>query len=154
MTSALVGKPAPDFTLTDQHGRSVSLQSYRGTAVLLVFVPFAFSDTCSSELVELRDAEDLVGGTAVETLVVSCDSIYTMKAWADEHGYTGELLSDFWPHGEVSRLYGVFNADKGLATRGTFLIDPEGVCRWSVVNSPGEARNVDDYREALAQLSA
>lgn len=154
MSSPLVGKPAPDFTLTDQHGRAISLHQYRGTAVLLVFVPFAFSDTCSSELVELRDAEDLADNAAMETLVVSCDSIYTMKAWADEHRYTGELLSDFWPHGEVSRLYGVFNPRKGLATRGSFLIDADGVCRWSVVNSPGQARNIDDYREALAHLSA
>ncbi|PKQ26496.1 MAG: peroxiredoxin [Actinobacteria bacterium HGW-Actinobacteria-4] len=152
MTHALVGKPAPTFTLTDQHGRAVSLEHYRGRAVLVVFVPFAFSDTCSSELVDLRDASDLADTPDMETVVISCDSIYTLKAWADEHHYTGELLSDFWPHGQVARAYGVFHPHKGLATRGSFLVDAEGVCRWALVNPPGEARDVDDYRNAITLL--
>ena len=153
MTHPLEGHEAPDFALTDQHGRTVTLAEHRGSPVLLVFVPFAFSDTCSSELVDLRDAEDLTETPGLVTLVASCDSIYTLKAWADEYRYTGALLSDFWPHGEVSRLYGVFNPRKGLATRGTFLIDAGGGCRWSVVNSPGEARDIDDYRAALTHVS-
>lgn len=152
MTHALVGKPAPQFTLTDQHGRSVSLVNYRGSAVLVVFVPFAFSDTCTNELVDLRDADDLADSPNMETVVISCDSIYTLKAWADEHAYTGELLSDFWPHGEVARAYGVFHPLKGLATRGSFLVDAEGVCRWALVNPPGEARDVDEYRHAISLL--
>ncbi|WP_084103339.1 peroxiredoxin [Demequina sp. NBRC 110056] len=152
MTEAQIGRTAPDFTLTDQHGRRVTLSDYRGAAVLLVFVPFAFSDTCTNELIELRDAPDLTEGRALEVIVISCDSIYTLKAWADAHGYGGELLSDFWPHGEASRDYGVFNPQKGLATRGTFLIDPQGVVAWSVVNPVGEARDIEDYRAAIAAL--
>lgn len=152
MTHALVGKPAPLFTLTDQHGRTVSLEHYRGRAVLVVFIPFAFSDTCSSELMDLRDATDLADTPDMETVVISCDSIYTLKAWADEHRYGGELLSDFWPHGEVARAYGVFHPQKGLATRGSFLVDAEGICRWAVVNPPGEARDIDDYRGAITLL--
>jgi peroxiredoxin len=152
VTHPLVGNPAPDFALTDQHGRTITLASYRGTAVLLVFIPFAFSDVCSSELVDLRDAGDLADIATMETVVVSCDSIYTMKAWADEHHYAGELLSDFWPHGEVSKHYGVFNEHKGLSRRGTFLIDADGTCQWAVMNDPGQARDVDDYRRALTLL--
>ena len=152
MTHPLVGSPAPDFTLTDHHGRFTSLDSLRGSPVLLVFVPFAFSDTCSSELVELRDAQGLGDLSGMTTAVVSCDSIYTLKAWADKYGYNGTLLSDFWPHGQASRAYGVFNEDKGLATRGSFLIDADGVVRWAVVNPPGQARDVDDYREAVTLL--
>lgn len=152
MTHPLVGTAAPDFTLTDHHGRATSLAHMRGTAVLVVFVPFAFSDTCTSELVDLRDAEGLVAGAQLRTVVISCDSIYTLKAWADEHSYGGTLLSDFWPHGDVSRAYGVFNADKGLAGRGSFLIDPDGHIRWAVVNPPGQAREVDDYRAAITLL--
>ncbi|MFV0634922.1 peroxiredoxin [Demequina sp.] len=147
-----VGTPAPDFTLTDQHGRRVALSDFRGSAVLLVFVPFAFSDTCTNELIELRDAPDLTKDRALEVIVVSCDSIYTLKAWADTHGYGGQLLSDFWPHGEASIAYGVFSEQKGLATRGTFLIDAQGDLAWSVVNPTGQAREIDDYREAIAEL--
>lgn len=152
MSGPLTGTEAPDFTLTDQHGRRITLSDFRGTPVLVVFVPFAFSDVCTNELVDLRDAVDLAEDRALEVIVVSCDSIYTLKAWADAHAYAGELLSDFWPHGEASTAYGVFNDVKGLATRGTFLIDASGTVAWSVVNPTGEARDVDDYRAAIAAL--
>jgi peroxiredoxin len=152
VTPALAGRTAPAFSLTDQHGRAFSLAEQRGTAVLLVFVPFAFSDVCTNELVDLRNAVDLQGRDDLVVVIVSCDSMYTMKAWADTHSYRSPLLSDFWPHGEVSREFGVFNPHEGLATRGTFLIDAEGVVRWSVVNPKGQARSVDDYRREVSLL--
>ncbi|MCR6713152.1 MAG: redoxin domain-containing protein [Demequina sp.] len=152
MTNALDGRPAPAFTLTDQHGRAFSLQDHKGTAILLVFVPFAFSDVCTNELVELRNAVDLQGRDDLIVVVASCDSIYTMKAWADTHSYRSPLLSDFWPHGDVARDYGVFNPREGLATRGTFLIDADGVVRWSVVNPKGQARDIEDYRREVSTL--
>lgn len=152
MTHALDGRPAPAFSLTDQHGRAFSLSEQRGRAVLLVFVPFAFSDVCTNELVELRNAADLQGREGLVVVVASCDSIYTVKAWADTHSYSSPILSDFWPHGEVARSYGVFNPLEGLAMRGTFLIDADGVVRWSVVNSKGQARDVDEYRREIQRL--
>ncbi len=152
MTHTLEGRLAPAFSLTDQHGRAFSLAEQRGTAVLLVFVPFAFSDVCTNELVDLRNAVDLQGREDLVVVIVSCDSMYTMKAWADTHSYRSPLLSDFWPHGEVSREFGVFNPHEGLATRGTFLIDAAGVVRWSVVNPKGQARSVDDYRREVLLL--
>jgi peroxiredoxin len=152
VTNALDGRPAPAFTLTDQHGRTFSLQDHKGTAILLVFVPFAFSDVCTNELVELRNAVDLQGRDDLIVVVASCDSIYTMKAWADTHAYRSPLLSDFWPHGDVARDYGVFNPREGLATRGTFLIDADGVVRWSVINPKGQARDIEDYRREVSTL--
>lgn len=153
VTGHLVGEPAPDFALTDQHGRRVSLDDLKGKPALLVFVPFAFSDTCTNELMELRDTPELGRERDVQVIVVSCDSIYTLKAWGDTHRYDGMLLSDFWPHGEASRAYKVFNPQKGLATRGSFLLDSEGVVTWSVVNPTGQARELDDYREAISALA-
>jgi peroxiredoxin len=152
VTHALDGRAAPTFSLTDQHGRAFSLAEQRGTAILLVFVPFAFSDVCTNELVELRNAADLQGRDDLTVVVASCDSIYTMKAWADTHSYRSPLLSDFWPHGDVARDYGVFNPREGLATRGSFLIDAEGIVRWSVVNPKGQARDIDDYRREVTHL--
>lgn len=152
MTGPLVGETAPNFALTDQHGRRVALEDLRGRPVLLVFVPFAFSDTCTNELMDLRDTPDLGADRDVQVVVVSCDSIYTLKAWGDAHRYDGLLLSDFWPHGEASRSYKVFNPQKGLATRGSFLIDAAGTIVWSVVNPTGKARDLDDYREAISAL--
>ena len=152
MTHALDGLAAPAFSLTDQNGREFALEEHRGTAILLVFVPFAFSDVCTNELVELRNAGDLQGREDLVVVIVSCDSMYTMKAWADTHSYRSPLLSDFWPHGDVARSFDVFNEAEGLANRGTFLIDNDGIVRWSVVNPKGKARNIDDYRREVFAL--
>lgn len=147
-----MGQQAPEFRMTDTHGRTVTSADLRGSAALLVFVPFAFSDTCTNELIDLRGAEDLLTREGLKVIVVSCDSIYTLKAWADTHSYRADLLSDFWPHGEVSRQFGVFNPHKGLATRGSFLIDAQGVVRWAIVNPEGEARDLAEYRGAVEAL--
>lgn len=152
MTTPRLGQEAPDVELVDQHGRRTTLADLRGTPVLLVFVPFAFSDTCTNELIDLRDESPLVDDRDVTVAVVSCDSLFTMKAWGDAHHYDAPLLSDFWPHGAAARAYGVFNEDKGLAGRGSFLIDAEGVLRWSTVSELGQARDLDDYRAAIANL--
>lgn len=145
----LVGEPAPPFSMLDQHGRTVTLESFRGIGLLVVFIPFAFSDTCTNELIDLRNAEDLLDSKDVKVVVVSCDSIYTLKAWADSHAYSGGILADFWPHGAAAKAYGVFNEDKGLANRGSFLIDGDGIVRWAIVSPMGQARDLDDYRAAI-----
>jgi mycoredoxin-dependent peroxiredoxin len=63
------------------------------------------------------------------------------------------MLSDFWPHGGVARSYGVFDEGRGLATRGTFIIDKSGVVRWKVINAIPQARDLAEYQKALAELS-
>ncbi|MEU8396032.1 peroxiredoxin [Nonomuraea sp. NPDC048892] len=146
---AEVGALAPDFELQDQHGTPVSLSQFRGENVVLVFYPLAFSGICHGELSALRDQP--IAGARV--LTVSVDSVFTHRAWADREGYTFALLSDFWPHGQVAQAYGVFDEAKGLARRGTFIIDGEGVIRWSVVNPISTARDVADYIKALADIS-
>ena len=78
--------------------------------------------------------------------------VFALRGWADLEGYFFPLLSDFWPHGEVARAYGVFHESGGMATRGTFLVDTDGVIRWTLVNPPGENRDFDDYRVALERL--
>ncbi|MFI9835529.1 peroxiredoxin [Nonomuraea sp. NPDC051941] len=146
---AEVGALAPDFELQDQHGTPVSLSQFRGTKVVLVFYPLAFSGICHGELSALRD-QPLDGA---QLLTVSVDSLFTHRAWADREGYTFPLLSDFWPHGQVARAYGVFDEAKGFALRGTFIIDGEGVIRWSVVNPTSAARDIAAYIKALADIS-
>ncbi|MEO3938884.1 peroxiredoxin [Dermatophilaceae bacterium Soc4.6] len=148
-----VGDRVPSFTLLDQHGTPVSLDDQLGTRnVVLVFVPFAFSGICTGELREIRDRLEDFEGDDVTVLVVSCDSIYSMRVWADIEGYFFPLLSDFWPHGEVARAYGVFSEDNGFALRGTFLIDRDGILRWSATSATGAARDFDEFRVALADL--
>jgi peroxiredoxin len=148
-----VGRSAPEFTLTNQYGESVSLAGFRGTRnVVLMFFPFAFTGICTGELCELRERQSDFDADDAEILSVSCDTPHTLKVYAKQEGLTHSLLSDFWPHGEVARAYGVFLPEKGFATRGTFVIDKEGIVRWSVINAPGEARSADEYKAALAGL--
>jgi peroxiredoxin len=147
-----VGDSAPDFTLTDSNGTPVHLAELRGAPVALVFVPFAFSRVCTGELCGLRDNVAAFEGAGVRLFAVSCDSVFSLRAWAAQEKYGFGLLSDFWPHGEVAQAYGVFDEEAGLAVRGSFLIDADGVVRWTVVNPRSEAREVADYLEALAAL--
>ncbi len=145
-----VGDKAPDFTLRDQHKQEVSLSSFRGKKrVLLVFYPFAFSRTCTGELCEVRDDLPTFQNDDIQLLAVSTDPVYTLKAYADAEGYNFPLLSDFWPHGEVATAYGVFNEARGMAIRGTFLVDLEGVVSFAEVNGLGEARDQAGWKAAL-----
>ncbi|HEY3471472.1 MAG TPA: peroxiredoxin [Amycolatopsis sp.] len=150
-----VGSEAPDFTLNDYNKQPVQLSSFRGDKpVLLVFYPFAFSGICTGELCQLRDEFADYDGKGVQVLGVSVDTPFSLKAWAEKEGYQFPLLSDFWPHGEVARAYGVFNEQAGLAVRGTFLIDTSGVVRFAEVNAPGEARDQQGWKKAVAELAA
>jgi mycoredoxin-dependent peroxiredoxin len=148
-----VGQQAPDFELRNQHGETVRLSDARGErAVALVFYPFAFSGICTGELCEIRDNLAVFENGNVQVVGISCDPMYSLRAFAGAEKYTFPLLSDFWPHGAVAQRYGVFNEAVGMAVRGTFLIDTDGVLRWSVVNGPGEARPFAAYQEAVAAL--
>ena len=146
------GALAPDFTLPDTHGTPVTLSAQRGAPVLVVFFPFAFSGICTGELCELRDNIAAFETAGVTLYAVSCDAVFAQKAWAEQERFGFDLLSDFWPHGDVARRYGVFDDERGLALRGSFLIDGEGVLRWSVVNDRSQRRDLAGYREALALL--
>ena len=148
-----VGDEAPDFELPDQDRSPVRLSSYRGSKnVVLVFYPLSFTGTCQGEMCAIRDSIAEFSGDDVQTLAVSVDSTAVHKRWADEQGYTFPLLADFWPHGEVARTYGVLQEEAGLALRGTFIIDKQGVVAYKVVNEIPDARDLDAYREVLARL--
>ena len=146
------GTRAPDFELKDNHGRTVKLSGFRGEKnVVLLFYPFAFTGVCTGELHALRDEPTFVNDDT-QLLAVSNDSIHTLRVYAEQEDLEYPLLSDFWPHGEISRAYGVFDEDKGCAVRGTFIIDKEGVVRWTVVNGLPDARDLNDYVKALDSI--
>ena len=148
-----VGTEAPDFTLRNQNNEQVTLSSFRGDrSVLLVFYPFAFTGICSGELCQLRDDLGAFENEAVTTLAISTDTVFSLKTWADREGFRFNLLSDFWPHGAVTKSYGVFNEMAGMANRGTFLIDTTGTIRFAEMNEPGQARDQNAWKQALAAL--
>jgi peroxiredoxin len=149
-----VGDQAPDFTLGDQNNEEVTLSSFRGSkAVLLIFYPLAFTGICTKELIVVRDDLATFQNDDVQVMTISVDSTYSQKIYSQREGYEFPLLSDFWPHGGVAKEYGVFNEATGFANRGTFLVDKAGVVRFAEMNSPGEGRDPQVWRDAIAALS-
>ncbi|MQA12140.1 MAG: redoxin domain-containing protein [Pseudonocardiaceae bacterium] len=148
-----VGSQAPDFTLNDYNKEQVTLSSFQGDKnVLLVFYPFAFSGICQGELCQVRDELATYQDADVQVIGVSVDTPFSLKAWAEQQGFQFPLLSDFWPHGEVAKIYGVFNEAAGLANRGTFLIDTGGKVQYAEVNQPGEPRDQEAWKKAVRSL--
>jgi mycoredoxin-dependent peroxiredoxin len=152
-----IGKEAPDFELRDaQSKEKVRLSDFRGKKnVLLVFYPLAFSPVCSTEFCTLRDSNaELCSEDDLEVFGISVDSHYTLKAWMDAESFPVRMLADFWPHGAVSKLYGTFVEDFGIATRGTFLIDTAGIVRWMELEQTTVVRDQQGWKDALAKLRA
>jgi peroxiredoxin len=149
-----VGDAAPDFTLPDQDKQSVSLVDLRGTPVLLVFYPFAFSGLCTGELCQLRDELAVYTDAGVTVLAVSTDPVFSLKAFKAQENLDFQLLSDFWPHGAVAQAYGAFNDKAGMAVRATFLVDAEGKVAFAEVNSPGDVREQSGWKDAVSTLAA
>lgn len=149
----LIGDAAPNFSLTNQHGETISLADFKGKkAVVVVFYPFSFTGICTGELCELRDNLAIFEASNVELLAISCDSKFTQKVFAEQEGYKFSVLSDFWPHGATAKDYGVFLDEPGMATRATFVINKDGVLTAKFVTAPGQARNFADYQTAIAAL--
>lgn len=148
-----VGLDAPDFELKDQNNQPVVLSSFRDAKnVLLVFFPLAFTSICTRELDEIRDHPDDFVNNETVTLAISVGPSPTHKVWATQRGFTFPVLADFWPHGAVSRSYGVFNDVTGFANRGTFAVDTSGIIRFAECLEPGEVRDHAVWSDALAAL--
>jgi peroxiredoxin len=147
------GQPAPQFELKDTAGEPVTLSAYSGKPVLLVFYPFTFTGVCEGELCRLRDDYSKFEDAGVQVLAISCDSRHSQRVWTEQQGFQFPMLSDFWPHGEIARAYGVFNETLGCANRASFLIGGDGkvVDTFSSADL-GTPREAARYDEALAKL--
>ena len=150
--SLSVGDVAPEFSLPDQDRQVVSLAELRGTPVLLVFYPFAFSGICTGELCQLRDELANYTEAGVRVVAISTDPVFSLKAFKAQESFEFPLLSDFWPHGATAQAYGVFNDKAGMALRGTFLVDADGKIAFAEVNQPGDARAQSGWKDAVAAL--
>ena len=152
--SLIIGDKAPDFTLVNQFGESVTLSDFEGKKnVVVVFYPLSFSGICTGELCELRDNFAQFEKAEVELLAISVDSKFVQKQFAEHEGYKFSVLADFWPHGAVAKDYGVFIEENGIANRATFVINKAGELVAKFVTAPGQARSLDEYEKALATLN-
>lgn len=145
-----VGTQAPDFTLLDAEAKQVSLSDFRGKNVVLVFYPLDWSPACSDQLsLYQSELEEFAKQEAV-VIGISVDSLYSHGAWAAVRGITFPLLADFNPHGEVSRLYKVMRKSDGFSERALYIIDRQGVIRYSHVSPL--IHHIPDIYELFEQL--
>ena len=149
------GTPAPDFTLPDQDGNTVSLADLAGHTAVLVFYPQDFSPVCTDQLSVYQEVLSELESRGVRMYGVSVDSTWAHKAFQRHLGIGIPLLSDFHPKGEVARRFGVYVEDYGVAARALVLIGPDGVVRWAHRSpSPLEVPGANLIFDALEEVAA
>ena len=149
------GEPAPDFSLADQDGQTVSLTDLRGQRIVLVFYPLDFSPVCTDQLNVYQEVLSELEGEGARLYGISVDSAFSHSAFRERLGITIPLLADFNPKGEVARRYGVYREPDGISQRALVLIDEQGVVRWShVAQSPLEIPGANLIFDALARSAA
>ena len=135
------GDKAPAFDLEVTLRERVRLSDFLGRRnLLLVFHPFAFTAVCEEEALDLQENLESFRNAETEVVLVSCDPWPARQAWKKQLGAEYTFASDFWPHRETAKAYGVFDETRGAPFRGTFLIDKDGNVVWSLVKVSGERR--------------
>lgn len=148
--SLAVGTAAPAFELLDQNRTAVSLESLKGSKTLVVFMPFPFTGICDGEACQLRDRMAALNDFDVNVIVITAHAVPVTIKWAAENGFEFPVLSDYWPHGAVAQAYDVFNEDRGVAYRATFLLDEDGMVADVIeTDSLGTPREFEAYAAAL-----
>jgi mycoredoxin-dependent peroxiredoxin len=146
-----IGTVAPDFTLLNQDREPVSVEDLHGARSVIVFIPFAFTRTCEAELCQIRDEYSLFHESGVRVVAITCNTLHANRAWREQQGYQFDILSDWWPHGAVSKSYETFNERFGYAERTSYFLDEKGVIV-EVARSEnlGEVRDFEIYRATLS----
>ncbi|MGG1312654.1 MULTISPECIES: peroxiredoxin [Cohnella] len=164
MAERLVGLPAPDFTLETALGDGqgfgkVSLSDYKGKWLVFFFYPLDFTFVCPTEIVALSEAAEQFRALNTEILGVSVDSIHSHRAWINtpksENGLgklNFPLAADITK--KTARDYGVLIEEEGVALRGLFIIDPDGIIKYQVVNHNDVGRSVDETLRVLQALQS
>jgi peroxiredoxin (alkyl hydroperoxide reductase subunit C) len=148
-----VGSSAPDFALRDQNLEIMTRGDLAGRKSLIVFIPNPFTSVCEAELCTIRDGLSALNDLEANVVAVTCNTPFVNRRWSDENSFGFPVLSDFWPHGEVSRAYGTFNEKFGIPNRHTMVLDGAGVVREIIRSeSIAEGREFDLYTKALASI--
>jgi glutaredoxin-dependent peroxiredoxin len=148
------GQPAPDFTLYDSAKQKLKLSDLKGQNVLLLFFPLAFTSTCTKELCAVRDSISWYNDMHATVIGISVDSLHTLARYKEDQRLNFILLSDFNKEvsGKYDSLYEQFGYDmKGVSKRSAFIIDKEGIIRYSEVLE--DAGKVPDFNQIQTILS-
>jgi peroxiredoxin len=148
------GTRAPDFTLPVTPDQSVSLSDFRGRPVIIAFYPGDFSPVCGDQMALYNEVRSEFHKHHAELLGISVDSAWCHGAFAEARKLHFPLLSDFEPKGAVAKLYGAYRPKEGTAARALFVLDGDGIIRWSYLSPVGVNPGADGILEALESLDA
>ncbi|HET6782581.1 MAG TPA: redoxin domain-containing protein, partial [Pseudoxanthomonas sp.] len=149
-----IGEQAPDFTLHSTPDQTVSLSQLRGHPVVLAFYPADWSPVCGDQMSLYNELLSEFRRFHAAVIGISVDGAWCHAAFALDRKLHFPLLSDFEPKGAVSRQYGVYQLPEGISERALFVIDAEGIVRWSYVSPSGINPGADGILEALEKLPA
>lgn len=163
--TAIVGFPAPDFSLKSTKGATspktlgapISLTNYRGKYLIFFFYPLDFTFVCPTEILALSDRYEEFEALDTDILGASTDSVFSHWAWIntprEQNGLAGlkfPLVADYTK--EIARTYGVLNEEEGYAKRGLFIIDPDGILKYAVITDDNIGRSVDETLRVLQAI--
>jgi peroxiredoxin len=147
------GQIAPDFSLKDQDGKEFKLSTFKGKRVLLSFHPLAWTGICAQQMQSLEANKDKFESLNTVPVGLSVDSVPTKKAWADNLGIKSvRLLSDFWPHGYVAKLYGIFREKGGTSERANIIVDENGEIAFSKIYEISQLPDIEEILKVIKQL--
>jgi peroxiredoxin (alkyl hydroperoxide reductase subunit C) len=148
------GTKAPDFNLRATPDQSVSLAEFRGQPLILAFYPEDWSPVCSDQMALYQEVLPEFQRFNAALLGVSVDGVWSHLAFAKDRNLHFPLLADFEPKGEVARAYQVYRDEDGTSERALYVIDGDGIVRWSYVSPVGLNPGADGILRALEELGA
>jgi peroxiredoxin len=148
------GAPSPAFELVNQHGENVRSADLLGAPALLVFFPMVLTPECEGDLAALAALQADFEAFGARVVGLSVDHRYSLREAADRLGVDFDLLSDFWPHGEVARAFGAFDEARGHATRKTFVLDGGGRVVSIVASDRLTSRDPEEYLAVLSTAAS
>jgi peroxiredoxin (alkyl hydroperoxide reductase subunit C) len=150
---ATVGQPAPDFKLKDTQNNDVSLSDFKGSKLIVAFIPFPHTGNCDNEACALRDDYESLSADGSKVIIISTHARPMLGVWAQQNNIPFPVLADYWPHGAIAQAYGCFNDQVGVALRASYVIDANGVVREIIQSSGlGEVRDHTAHAKALAAI--
>jgi peroxiredoxin len=147
------GTPAPDFALRATPDQELRLSELRGRPVILVFYPADWSPVCGDQVALYNEILPEFREYGAELVGISVDGVWCHAAFARDRKLHFPLLSDFEPKGAVSRLYGAYREQDGFSERALFVLDRDGIIRWSYCSPVGVNPGADGILNALESLS-
>jgi peroxiredoxin len=152
-TEIKIGDVAPGFALKDHHGKETKLSEALGKKVVLGFHPLAWTPVCARQMKDLEASAGRFDELGAVAFGLSVDSAPCKHAWAASLGVTRtRLLSDFWPHGDVARRFGVFNETEGFSNRAVFVLDGKGTVRFKKVYPISQVPDITEIIAAVEKI--